>query len=111
MKLCRPSALLIGLTLFAGCAASTPVTQHGRMREVLREGNTQPRISLVEVAQRPGAIGVGALAGLGGEVTVVDANVWIAAGPRRECAAVHAEWPGLGRRPFAWATKDACGRL
>lgn len=78
MNLCRPNALLIGLTLFAGCAASTPVTQYGGMREVLQEGNTQPRISLVEVAQRPGAIGVGALAGLAGEVTVVDGNVWIA---------------------------------
>ena len=78
MNLCRPSAVIIGLTLFAGCAASTQVVQHGGMREVLREGNTQPRISLVEVAQRPGAIGVGALAGLAGEVTVVDGNVWVA---------------------------------
>ncbi len=48
------------------------------MREVLREGNTQPRVSLQHIVAKPGAIAVGALAGLGGEITIVDGDVWVA---------------------------------
>jgi hypothetical protein len=47
------------------------------MREVLREGRSEARVSLAEAAV-PGAIGVGALAGLAGEVTVVDGRVLVA---------------------------------
>jgi acetolactate decarboxylase len=48
------------------------------MREVLRNGQTQPRVRLADVAATPGAIAVGALAGLGGEVTMVEGEVWVA---------------------------------
>jgi acetolactate decarboxylase len=48
------------------------------MHEVLGEGQTQGRVSLAEVGLRPGAIGVGALEGLSGEITIVDGHAWIA---------------------------------
>lgn len=71
---------LIGLTFVAaalacaaGCnAPASQVTQYGRMREVLRNGQSQPRIALSEVTVRPHAHAVGALADLDGEVTIVD---------------------------------------
>ena len=48
------------------------------MREVLREGRTQSRVALEDVTSRSGAVAVGALAGLGGEITIVDGETWIA---------------------------------
>lgn len=62
-----------------GCASTTiPVEQHGGMRDVLRMGQTQPRISFEEIQKRPNAIAVGALAGLEGEVTVFDGEIFMA---------------------------------
>jgi len=49
----------------------------GTMREVLREGDTDGHVRLLDVA-RPGTWGVGALAGLEGEVTITDGNVSLA---------------------------------
>ncbi len=48
------------------------------MREVMRDGHTEPRIRLAEVVARPNAHAVGALSGLSGEVTIVDGDVWVA---------------------------------
>ncbi|MDP6479299.1 MAG: hypothetical protein QGI75_04580 [Phycisphaerales bacterium] len=48
------------------------------MRKVLSEGNTQPRVALAAVADQPGSIAVGALAGLAGEITIADGEVWVA---------------------------------
>lgn len=73
MKLVPCIALVL-----CGCGTAPVVQQHGGMREVLREGNTQPRIALTAVTARPGCIAVGALAGLGGEITIVHGNVWVA---------------------------------
>jgi hypothetical protein len=47
------------------------------MREVLREGSTEGRVDL-QIAAAPGSIAVGALAGLAGEVTVLDGRVLVA---------------------------------
>jgi hypothetical protein len=41
-------------------------------------GNTQPRVALSDVVSKPGAIAVGALAGLGGEITIIYGDVWVA---------------------------------
>lgn len=85
----------VALALFASasvlsCASHPPsrpatsttppssVTQYGGMRAVMREGQTEPRIALTEVTATPHAIAVGALAGLAGEVTVIDGAVWTA---------------------------------
>jgi acetolactate decarboxylase len=48
------------------------------MRDVLRNGNTQARVNLSDVIATPGGVAVGALAGLGGEITIVDGEVWVA---------------------------------
>lgn len=47
------------------------------MSEVLREGHSEGRVDL-SVAAEPGVVGVGALEGLMGEVTVVDGQVMLA---------------------------------
>lgn len=49
----------------------------GQMRAVMREGHTEARIALVDLTCEPHAFAVGAMAGLDGEVTVIDGEVWI----------------------------------
>jgi acetolactate decarboxylase len=63
---------------FAGCSSSYTVTQHGGMRDALREGNTEARISFEEISSKPHAFAVGALADLEGEITVVDGKIIVA---------------------------------
>jgi alpha-acetolactate decarboxylase len=48
------------------------------MREVMAEGATQARVSLVDSTRAPGTVGIGALAGLTGEIAIVDGQSWIA---------------------------------
>jgi alpha-acetolactate decarboxylase len=69
--------------LFASCS-STPKKQPdtrlrswGTMREVLREGKTRARVNLSHVA-RKGTWGVGALASLEGEITIIDGKASLA---------------------------------
>jgi acetolactate decarboxylase len=51
------------------------------MRDVLRLGNTQSRISFEEMRQQPHAIGVGALTDLQGEITIFDGQIFVATTP------------------------------
>jgi acetolactate decarboxylase len=53
------------------------VAQFGAMRPVMREGQSQPRVGLDEATRQPHAFAVGAMAGLEGEVTILDGAVWI----------------------------------
>ena len=53
------------------------VTTWGTMREVLRQGKSEGRVALANIAT-PHTIGVGALEGLAGEVTIVDGRVLVA---------------------------------
>ncbi len=46
------------------------------MQAVLREGRSEARVAPLDVVQ-PGSIGVGALAGLAGEITVIDGRVLV----------------------------------
>ncbi len=48
----------------------------GELRSVLRDGETQGRVELSR-ASAPGLYGLGAVAGLKGEVLVVDGEVWV----------------------------------
>jgi acetolactate decarboxylase len=57
--------------------SATPVSQVGQMRAVMREGLTEPRAALTEFVGTPHAFAVGAMAGLDGEVTILDGQVWI----------------------------------
>ncbi|MCA9244785.1 MAG: acetolactate decarboxylase [Phycisphaerales bacterium] len=67
------------LTTLGGCAANhVGVTQYGGMREVLRDGATQARVKLADASRTPHAYGVGALANLEGEVTILNGDVWVA---------------------------------
>ena len=85
-----PAAFLLAQTL--GCRAADPggVRQFGEMRAVMRGGDTEPRVSLSKVAARPGAIAVGALADLAGEITIFKSQVWVA---RPEAGELHVTGP------------------
>ena len=77
---CRLAGPLIILTACApiGCAPAQPlVEQHGAMREVMRQGRTESRISLADAVARSNTVAVGALEGLDGEITIVDGDVWV----------------------------------
>ena len=50
----------------------------GPMREVLRMGRSQARVTPTSIA-REDAIGIGALAGLGGEIMMIDGETWVSA--------------------------------
>jgi hypothetical protein len=63
----------------SGCrTAGTDVRQYGEVRAVLRDGRTEARIGLAEATKLAHAYGVGALAELGGEITILDGDVWVA---------------------------------
>ena len=74
----RSLLLLLAVTCCGCASAIIPVEQHGGMRDVLRLGKTEPRITFEEVLKRPDAIAVGALAGLEGEVTIFDGDFFVA---------------------------------
>lgn len=72
--------ILVG-SLVAGCASSdwNGVTRRwGSLREVLRDGQVSGRVRVLEAGIGPGSVGVGALADLAGEITVVNGEVWVA---------------------------------
>jgi acetolactate decarboxylase len=79
----RSFSLVLALVSFAlgGCAApQVRVQQHGRMHDVLSSSKPEalPTIAIDDVLDRPGAHGVGALAGRDGEITIHDGQVWVA---------------------------------
>jgi len=69
------------LLLACSCAAPPGVTvEHfGVMREVMMEGKTEARVALADY-EKPGFYGVGALAGLEGEVLIYSGLVLVARG-------------------------------
>lgn len=70
--------------LFAACGtAPREFVSYGGMREVMRFGQTEPRAALQPFATT-GCYGLGALAGLQGEILIDDGRVWVA----REATAV-----------------------
>ena len=54
------------------------VQQWGAMREVLALGKTHSRVRLADVIEKPHAFGVGAVAGLMGEVTILNGKAFVA---------------------------------
>lgn len=54
------------------------VQQWGAMREVLALGKSQARLKLADVVKEPHAYGVGAVAGLMGEVTILNGKAYVA---------------------------------
>lgn len=76
-------ALSLALTLLGCQAGPQPwpgtLQRWGSVREALRDGRTEARVELSHAA-RPHLYGVGALADLAGEVTVIDGEVWVTEG-------------------------------
>lgn len=84
--------------VLSGCAAkgreSGPtVRQFGAMRAVMREGETEARVRLAECVAERHVYAVGALAGLEGEVTIVDGEAWVS---RVEGSGIRCTGPGVG---------------
>lgn len=74
-------AMAAALAWCAGCAKNhVDVQQFGQMHEVLSGGaeNAVAIVNLEDVLSRPNAVGVGALAGLKGEITICDGQAWVA---------------------------------
>lgn len=49
----------------------------GTMREVMHDGRTEGKVSISDAAASPHSVGIGALAGLAGEIAIIDGDVWI----------------------------------
>jgi alpha-acetolactate decarboxylase len=78
--------------LFLG-ACSVPgwngqIEAWGSMRDVMMDGHTQARVSVVDAGRMSGTVGIGALEGLQGEIAIVDGVPWISRvdGDHLECA-------------------------
>ena len=74
---CGPTELSSDSKLSVGKPTGLLVKQFGAMREVMREGQTEARVRLVDAVGAPHTYAVGALEGLTGEVTIVDGDVWV----------------------------------
>lgn len=73
--------LLLALPLLVGCTGNAwdgHVARWGTLREVLREGKVEGKVRIAEAAREPGAVGIGALADLAGEITVIEGEIWLA---------------------------------
>jgi hypothetical protein len=95
------------LFLAAACAAPAAVTvEHfGVMREVMMEGKTEARVALADY-EHPGFYGVGALAGLQGEVLIDDGFVFVV---RERARAINLGNIHLGKAD--WATLLTVARV
>ncbi len=72
-------SLVLATLILVGCnTAPLSVSQFGSMSEVMRGGQTQPRISIANAINQPNAIAVGALENLDGEITIINGEVWVA---------------------------------
>src|SRR5262245_31281669 len=74
---------MLALLALAGAACRNlgwtgEVERHGTLHEVLAGGQTQGRVRLAEVASGADVVGLGVLAGLDGEITIVDGATWVA---------------------------------
>jgi acetolactate decarboxylase len=115
----------IPLALLVACAAPlAPLDwqQFGGMREVMRDGRDEARVTLAELGpvvdvERGDLVAVGALAGLAGEVTIDGRNLWVATAPSEtelvveETAGAHAATLLTTARVPAWRELEAGGML
>lgn len=72
----------------------------GTLREVLRLGQTEGRVSGEVVGERPHAYGIGALEGLAGELLVLDGALWVGEVVNGEGQAFRAVSPGEHQAAF-----------
>lgn len=69
-------AALLAAAPTAGQESPSGLVCFGAMHEVIGQGRSEGRVSLDALAARPGFYGVGALAGLQGEITIIDSVVY-----------------------------------
>jgi len=68
--------------VIAGCTAPDPmpapggVRTWGTLREALRDGHTQARVDVADIASS-GLVAVGAVAGLDGEISIIDGTCYV----------------------------------
>lgn len=81
----RRAAAAALVAFAASCAApgssKGAALQFGAMREVMREGRVEPRVQLDALGLEPGSVGVGAVAKLEGEITIVDGIAHVTRAP------------------------------
>lgn len=58
-------------------SANPPVEIHGALRELMHDRRTGPVVEVSRATGSPDSVAVGALAGLTGEVTVLDGEAWL----------------------------------
>lgn len=87
----RPSVLLLALTLPAASLAQD-LTAHGDFRHMMHTGESAGTVAL-DGLDVPGAWGIGALAGLRGEIVIMDGRVLVSRGddPEARLTAPQAE--------------------
>ena len=64
-------------SMVGGEPVTTVVTVHGALREIMHMGRTDRRVDLAPMIGRAGLYGLGALEGLGAEVTIWDGQLWL----------------------------------
>lgn len=83
-RLVPPLRWLLAGVVVAGTAWSTalPVafTHHGHFQRMVHSGDTAGQVALSDLPQQPGTWGVGALAGLAGEIVQVDGRLLVSPG-------------------------------
>lgn len=84
LRLCFHSFAAAAVLGLAACATpSAPpagFTHHGNFKQMSHSGDTQGRVKLADLRLAPGTWGVGATAGLKGEILVVDGRMLVSPG-------------------------------
>jgi len=83
MEAVRWTLVVAMLPLLLSCANPDPrirVERWGELKAVVMRGEDRGLVSLADIAGRPDSYGIGALAGLAGEIIVLDGRVWYAQG-------------------------------
>lgn len=95
-------AMSLSAALLGGCASPSwngKVRMWGTLRGVLRDGDTSAKVRLSEATGRY-AVGIGAPAGLAGEIVVIDGETWVAQADAQGRAETHHPAPADATATF-----------
>jgi alpha-acetolactate decarboxylase len=74
------SAIGFSLLVTAALAQQESFQHHGNFKQMMHSGDTAGKVNLLTLDQSKGTWGVGALAGLKGEIVQVDGKLWVSLG-------------------------------
>ena len=74
------SAVAFSLLITTAMAQSASFQHHGNFKQMMQSGDTAGKVNLLTLDQSEGTWGVGALAGLKGEIVQVDGKLWVSLG-------------------------------